>query len=299
MRGVSAAPVLIVCCSNPQAYLDRYAEPDKGWTDRDLRPLADPLLGRRHRHGRPPRPARGRRRGPRGPVLRRPRARPRRGPACPRHTGHPPPGRRHRPGARGEAGHQSQPAARGGARWTTWCTGAGSASRLQAPTARRRRWGVRPHPAPGEPPRMARRTAAHLAFWRHRGLLREDRRHRRRGGDAGGVPRVRLLGHLLARPARRARRPQARAAAHPLLDERAGPAPRPRAREVLPRGRRGHGQVPPARRRRHLRRPGPHGAAVHDAPAARRRARQLRLPRRRPGREPATPRRASPRPHCS
>jgi nitroreductase len=36
MRGVSAAPVLIVCCSNPQAYLDRYAEPDKGWTDRDL-----------------------------------------------------------------------------------------------------------------------------------------------------------------------------------------------------------------------------------------------------------------------
>ena len=36
MRGVSAAPVLIVCCS-PEAYLDRYAEPDKGWTDRDLR----------------------------------------------------------------------------------------------------------------------------------------------------------------------------------------------------------------------------------------------------------------------
>jgi nitroreductase len=35
MRGVSAAPVLIVCCANPQAYLDRYAEPDKGWTDRD------------------------------------------------------------------------------------------------------------------------------------------------------------------------------------------------------------------------------------------------------------------------
>lgn len=37
MRGVSAAPVLIVCCSSPEAYLDRYAEPDKGWTDRDLR----------------------------------------------------------------------------------------------------------------------------------------------------------------------------------------------------------------------------------------------------------------------
>ncbi len=28
------APLLIVCLSNKQAYLDRYAEPDKGWTDR-------------------------------------------------------------------------------------------------------------------------------------------------------------------------------------------------------------------------------------------------------------------------
>ena len=35
LRGVSAAPVLVVCCADPQAYLDRYAEPDKGWTDRD------------------------------------------------------------------------------------------------------------------------------------------------------------------------------------------------------------------------------------------------------------------------
>jgi nitroreductase len=35
LLGVSAAPALIVCCSNPEAYLDRYAEPDKGWTDRD------------------------------------------------------------------------------------------------------------------------------------------------------------------------------------------------------------------------------------------------------------------------
>ncbi len=35
LRGVSAAPVLVLCLSNPQAYLDRYAEPDKGWTDRD------------------------------------------------------------------------------------------------------------------------------------------------------------------------------------------------------------------------------------------------------------------------
>jgi nitroreductase len=29
------APALIVCFSDKQAYLDRYAEPDKGWTDRD------------------------------------------------------------------------------------------------------------------------------------------------------------------------------------------------------------------------------------------------------------------------
>ncbi|HEY6959189.1 MAG TPA: nitroreductase family protein [Candidatus Limnocylindria bacterium] len=29
------APVLIVCLSNKSEYLDRYARPDKGWTDRD------------------------------------------------------------------------------------------------------------------------------------------------------------------------------------------------------------------------------------------------------------------------
>ena len=29
------APLLIVPMSDKQAYLDRYAEPDKGWTDRD------------------------------------------------------------------------------------------------------------------------------------------------------------------------------------------------------------------------------------------------------------------------
>jgi nitroreductase len=28
------APLLIVCLANKRAYLDRYAEPDKGWTDR-------------------------------------------------------------------------------------------------------------------------------------------------------------------------------------------------------------------------------------------------------------------------
>jgi nitroreductase len=32
---MQTAPVLIVCLSDKRAYLDRYAEPDKGWTDRD------------------------------------------------------------------------------------------------------------------------------------------------------------------------------------------------------------------------------------------------------------------------
>ncbi|MBM6404001.1 nitroreductase family protein [Phycicoccus sp. CSK15P-2] len=36
LRGVSAAPALVLCLSDPDAYLERYAEPDKGWTDRSL-----------------------------------------------------------------------------------------------------------------------------------------------------------------------------------------------------------------------------------------------------------------------
>ena len=35
LEGLQKAPVLIVCCSDRDTYLDRYAEPDKGWTDRD------------------------------------------------------------------------------------------------------------------------------------------------------------------------------------------------------------------------------------------------------------------------
>ena len=34
-RGVSASPALVLCLSDPDAYLDRYAQPDKGWTDED------------------------------------------------------------------------------------------------------------------------------------------------------------------------------------------------------------------------------------------------------------------------
>jgi nitroreductase len=35
LDGIRAAPVLVVCLSDKDAYLDRYAAPDKGWTDRD------------------------------------------------------------------------------------------------------------------------------------------------------------------------------------------------------------------------------------------------------------------------
>ena len=35
LTGVRGAPVLVVCCSDKETYLDRYAAPDKGWTDRD------------------------------------------------------------------------------------------------------------------------------------------------------------------------------------------------------------------------------------------------------------------------
>ena len=35
LRGMQTAPALVLCLSDPQRYLDRYAEPDKGWTDRD------------------------------------------------------------------------------------------------------------------------------------------------------------------------------------------------------------------------------------------------------------------------
>lgn len=35
LRGLRTAPCLILCCSHRAAYLSRYAEGDKGWTDRD------------------------------------------------------------------------------------------------------------------------------------------------------------------------------------------------------------------------------------------------------------------------
>jgi nitroreductase len=35
LRGMRTAPILILVWTSDEAYLDRYAEPDKGWTDRD------------------------------------------------------------------------------------------------------------------------------------------------------------------------------------------------------------------------------------------------------------------------
>jgi nitroreductase len=35
LSGMVSAPVLVLALSDKQAYLDRYAQPDKGWTDRD------------------------------------------------------------------------------------------------------------------------------------------------------------------------------------------------------------------------------------------------------------------------
>jgi len=35
LDGMRRAPLIVVPMSNRDAYLDRYAEPDKGWTDRD------------------------------------------------------------------------------------------------------------------------------------------------------------------------------------------------------------------------------------------------------------------------
>lgn len=35
LTGMMRAPVVILPCSSKAAYLDRYAQPDKGWTDRD------------------------------------------------------------------------------------------------------------------------------------------------------------------------------------------------------------------------------------------------------------------------
>ena len=84
------------------------------------------------------------------------------------------------------------------------------------------------------------------------GHPRADRRHRRRRGDVGQLPRVRLLGHLLPSVAGRPGRAQAGAPADPLPDGRHGPAPRPRSCQVRAGRRRRDGQAAPARGLGHL-----------------------------------------------
>ena len=66
-----------------------------------------------------------------------------------------------------------------------------------------------------------------------------------------------------------------------------GHLPDQQIREIGPRRRRRDGQISPARRHRDLRRAGAHGAGLLDAPAAHRRAGQLRLGRRRSARRHA------------
>ncbi len=98
---------------------------------------------------------------------------------------------------------------------------------------------------------------------------------------AVALPQLRAVGHHGARAARRARRPQAGAAPHPLHDVAAEPDGRRQAPQVREGRRRRDGQLPPARRRRALRDARAHGAALLAALSARRRLGQLRLARRR------------------
>ena len=45
------APLVVVPMAHKAAYLERYAEPDKGWEDRRGVLVACPVLGHRHGHG--------------------------------------------------------------------------------------------------------------------------------------------------------------------------------------------------------------------------------------------------------
>ena len=95
------------------------------------------------------------------------------------------------------------------------------------------------------------------------------------------LSRLRDERHRQPRAAGRARRAEAGAPAHPLRDARAGlDWNKTYVKSAAVVGD-VHGQVPPARRPRDLRRAGAHGAGVLDARAADRRPGQLRLDRRR------------------
>ncbi len=131
-------------------------------------------------------------------------------------------------------------------------------------------------PAPNGGPAATRcRIAARRRRRRH------DRERRPPRSGAVALPQLRAVGHHRARAARRPRRPEAGPAPHPLHDVAAEPDRRRQAPEVREGGRRRHGQLPPARRRRALRNAGAHGAVLFAALSAGGRLRQLRLARRR------------------
>ena len=221
-RGVSGAPALVVCLSNPAAYLDRYAEPDKAranlssdpwpvpyWDtdtamavmvlllaaeDAGLGALFFGVPGERHAAVREAFDIPDDRRLV-GVVALGTEAAPRVGvrpvPAPAERRRRPPRGAVRRV-ARGASG--------------PWVRMVGTLPRrVRGPTHRSR---APPHGQAQHHPAT-------------RGDRRADRRHRRRGGDAQRLPRVLLQRHLLARPPRRARRAQAGPAADPLRDERA------------------------------------------------------------------------------
>ena len=72
---------------------------------------------------------------------------------------------------------------------------------------------------------------------------RPHRAARARAGDALELPRLRDVGHRLARAARRARRPEAGAPARPLRDARGRPAAEPAVQEVRLHRRRRDGRT--------------------------------------------------------
>ena len=113
---------------------------------------------------------------------------------------------------------------------------------------------------------------------------RPDRAGRHPGRDAAQLHRLRDVGHRRPCAARRAGRPQAGAHPRAVRHVRRRLPARPGLLQVRPRRRRGHGQLPPARRQRDLRRAGAAGPAVVDADAAGRRPGQLRLAGQRPAR---------------
>ena len=115
---------------------------------------------------------------------------------------------------------------RGGRVVRTW-SAAASASVTAAIYRPPARTGVHPSGVPPSHPRHGERGecghgTTYEAGAPPRRLRGAHPRHRRRRRDAVVVPRVRLLGHLLARAARRARRAQAGAAPDPLHDGRHG-----------------------------------------------------------------------------